>query len=139
MSKSHILSFLCGALAVFGIGTIAGRSNAQAPGHVYELRIYHANPGKLDAVNARFRDHTDEIFKKHGIRSIGYFLPEDPKLNEFIYVVDHKSKEDADKNWKAFQADPEWVKVRDESEKNGKLVDHVESIYMDPTSYSRLK
>lgn len=138
MTKSNIVSFLCGAAAVFAVGTIS-QSHAQAPNHVYELRIYHANPGKLDAVNARFRDHTDEIFKKHGIKAIGYFLPEDTKLNEFIYVVDHKSKEDADKNWKAFQTDPEWIKVRDESEANGKLVERVESIYMDPTTFSRLK
>lgn len=139
MTRSNILSFLCGAAVVLAVTMIAGPSHAQAPNHVYELRIYHANPGKLDAVNARFRDHTDEIFRKHGIKSIGYFLPEDTKLNEFIYVVDHKSKEDADKNWKAFQADPEWIKVRDASEVNGKLVDHVDSIYMDPTTYSKLK
>jgi hypothetical protein len=138
MSKSHILSFACGALAVFGV-TLISQSNAQAPNHVYELRVYHANPGKLDAVNARFRDHTDEIFKKHGIKSIGYFVAQDPKLNEFIYVVDHKSKEDADKNWKAFQNDEEWKKVRDASEANGKLVDHVDSTYMDPTPYSKMK
>jgi hypothetical protein len=138
MSKSHILSFACGALAVFGV-TLISQSNAQAPNHVYELRVYHANPGKLDAVNARFRDHTDEIFKKHGIKSIGYFVAQDPKLNEFIYVVDHKSKEDADKNWKAFQNDEEWKKVRDTSEANGKLVDHVDSTYMDPTAYSKMK
>jgi hypothetical protein len=138
MSKSHILSFACGALAVFGV-TLISQSNAQAPNHVYELRVYHANPGKLDAVNARFRDHTDEIFKKHGIKSIGYFVAQDPKLNEFIYVVDHKSKEDADKNWKAFQNDEEWKKARDASEANGKLVDHVDSTYMDPTAYSKMK
>ena len=139
MTRSNILSFLCGAAAVLAVTTVVGQSRAQAPNHVYELRVYHANPGKLDAVNARFRDHTDEIFKKHGIKSIGYFMPEDQKLNEFIYVVDHKSKEDADKNWKAFQADPEWIKVRDASEANGKLVDHVDSTYMDPTTYSKMK
>ncbi|HTA45168.1 MAG TPA: NIPSNAP family protein [Bryobacteraceae bacterium] len=139
MTRSNILSFLCGAAAVLAVTMVVGQSRAQAPNHVYELRVYHANPGKLDAVNARFRDHTDEIFKKHGIKSIGYFMPEDQKLNEFIYVVDHKSKEDADKNWKAFQADPEWIKVRDASEANGKLVDHVDSTYMDPTTYSKMK
>jgi hypothetical protein len=139
MTKSHILSFVCGGAAVFGVNMIVGQTNAQSSAHVYELRIYHANPGKLDAVNARFRDNTDAIFKKHGIKSIGYFVPQDAKLNEFIYVVDHKSKEDADKNWKAFQADPEWVKVRDASEVNGKLVDHVDSTYMNPTDYSKLK
>lgn len=139
MTRSNILSFLCGAAAVLGIGAIAGQVHGQAPGHVYELRVYHVNPGKLDAVNARFRDHTDEIFRRHGIKSIGYWLPQDSKLNEFIYVVDHKSKEDADRNWKAFQTDPEWIKVRDASEANGKLVDHVDSTYMDPTTYSKMK
>src|SRR5690349_7013769 len=106
MTRSNILSFLCGAAAVLAVTMVVDQSRAQGTNHVYELRIYHANPGKLDAVNARFRDHTDEIFRKHGIKSIGYFMPQDQKLNEFIYVVDHKSKEDADKNWKAFQADP---------------------------------
>lgn len=138
MTRSNIVSFLCGAVAVFAVGAIS-QSHAQSPNHVYELRIYHAAPGKLDAVNARFRAYTEQIFRRHDINVIGYFLPEDKNLNEFIYVVDHDSKAAADRNWKAFQADPEWIKVRNESEANGKLVERVESIYMDPTPYSRLK
>lgn len=139
MTKSNLVSFLSGAAAALAITVVASQSRAQSPNHVYELRIYHANPGKLEALNARFRDHTDEIFRKHGIKSIGYFMPQDKNVNEFIYIVDHRSKEDADKNWKAFQADPEWIKVRDQSEANGKLVDHVDSTYMDPTTYSKMK
>jgi heme-degrading monooxygenase HmoA len=133
MTKSHILCFLCGGLAVLGL-------NAQAPNHVFELRTYTAPAGKLDALEARFRDHTEAIFKRHGLRAIGYWVPEDNKDNHFIYIVEHKSKEDATKNWAAFQADPEWKKVRAESEANGPLTTKPpESVYMDPTDFSKLK
>ena len=137
MSKSHIVSFLCGGLAVLGVTMIV---NAQAPHHVYELRTYTAPPGKLDALEARFRDHTEAIFKRHGLVAIGYWVPQDNKNNQFIYIVDHKSKEDATKNWAAFQADDEWKKVRAESEANGPLTTKApDSVYMDPTDFSRLK
>jgi len=137
MSKSHIVSFLCGGLAVLGVTMIV---NAQAPHHVYELRTYTAPPGKLDALEARFRDHTEAIFKRHGLVAIGYWVPQDNKNNQLIYIVDHKSKEDATKNWAAFQADDEWKKVRAESEASGPLTTKApDSVYMDPTDFSRLK
>jgi heme-degrading monooxygenase HmoA len=133
MNKSHILCFLFGGLAVLGI-------NAQAPHHVYELRTYTAPPGKLDALEARFRDHTEAIFKRHGLIAIGYWVPEDNKNNQFIYIVEHKSKEDATRNWAAFQADDEWKKVRAESEANGPLTTKApDSVYMDPVDFSKLK
>ena len=138
MIKSHLLSLLCGAVAVFGISMI-GQSNAQSPNHVYELRTYHAAPGKLDALAARFRDHTEAIFKRHDLKVIGYWIPQDNTDNVFIYIVDHKSKADAAKNWAAFQADEEWKKVRAESETNGVLQTKVDSVYMNPTDFSRLK
>jgi hypothetical protein len=140
MNKSHILSFLCGGLAVLAVTMIVGKLNAQAPHHVYELRTYTAPPGKLDALEARFRDHTEAIFKRHGLVAIGYWVPEENKNNQLIYIVDHKSKEDATKNWAAFQADDEWKKVRAESEANGPLTTKApDSVYMDPTDFSRLK
>jgi hypothetical protein len=136
MSKSHVLSFVLGGLLVFGITTI----NAQAPHHVYELRTYTAPAGKLDDLLARFRDHTEAIFKRHNLHAIGYWVPEDNKNNQLIYILDHKSKEDATRNWAAFQADEEWKKVRAESEKGGPLtVKAPDSVYMDPTDFSRLK
>jgi len=115
------------------------RSEAQAPNHVYELRVYHANPGKLDALNQRFRDHTITIFNKHNMKSVGYWVPQDNKDNLLIYVLEHPSREAATKDWAAFNADPEWVKVKAASEANGKLVDHVDDTYMNPTDYSMLK
>lgn len=140
MNKSHILSFLCGGLAVLGVMTVSQSTNAQSPNHVYELRTYTAPPGKLDALEARFRDHTEAIFKRHGLHAIGYWVPQDNKNNNLIYIVEHKSNEDAKKNWAAFQADEEWKKVRAESEAGGPLTTKPpEAVYMNPTDFSRLK
>ena len=74
MKASHLLSFLCGALAVLGLGMV-GQSKAESPKHVYELRVYHANPGKLQALITRFGTGTDKIFRSHNINSIGYWVP----------------------------------------------------------------
>ncbi len=114
------------------------QSNA-ASSHVYELRTYHAMPGKLPELETRFRDHTIAIFDSHHMKSIGYWVPQDNKDYVLIYVLEHPSKEEATKNWAAFRADPEWQKVSKASEANGKLVDHVDSVYMDPTDFSPLK
>jgi len=136
--KTHILSFLCGAALVFGLITVT-QSKAAGTNHVYELRVYHAVPGKLDALVSRFRDHTEAIFKRDNLKTIGYWVPTDNKDNLLIYIVDHNSKADADKNWAAFQKDPDWVKVRTETEKDGPINLKVDSTYMDPTDFSKLK
>ena len=108
--------------------------------HVYELRLYHVNQGKMDALKSRFGDHTDAIFKRHNMKSIGYWIPEDApsSQNLFIYVLEHPSRSDAEKNWVAFYDDPEWKKVKAESEKQGPLIDHIDSYFMDPTNYSAI-
>ena len=111
---------------------------AQSKGKVFELRTYTANEGKLDALQARFRDHTTHIFKKHHMTNIGYWVPQD-KPNTLIYIISHTSREAAKANWDAFRADPEWQKVQKESEVNGKLTAKVESVYMDATDYSPIK
>jgi hypothetical protein len=105
---------------------------------VYELRIYHANEGKLDALVARFRDHTDAIFKRHGMQSVAYWTPTDEPLKgrTLIYILRHPSRAEATANWKAFHDDPEWVKVSTASEVNGKLVEKVDSTYMTLTDFS---
>ena len=114
---------------------------AFAQNHVYELRTYTCFDGKLDALKARFRDHTNRIFKKHGMESIGYWVPEDPERskNTLIYVLVHPSREAAEKNWKDFADDPEWKKVAADSEANGKIVQKVDRVFMDPTEFSKLK
>src|SRR5947209_4603025 len=82
-------------------------------------------PGKMDALHARFRDHTCELFKKHGMTIVGFWSPTKPDeaAKKLIYILAFPSQEAADKSWAAFRDDPEWKAVRDASEKDGKLVD----------------
>ena len=108
-------------------------------GQVYELRTYTTNEGKLKNLNARFRDHTVKLFKKHGIESVGYWVPTDEKKskNTLIYVIKHKSRDAAKASWKAFGSDPEWKKVAKESQTDGRiLAKKPESVYMKTTDYS---
>jgi hypothetical protein len=108
---------------------------------IYELRTYTANPGKLDLLHARFRDHTRSLFEKHGMKSIGYWVQVSPEegSGDLIYIVTHESLEQAAENWKSFRADPEWVKVKGDSEVDGLLVANVKAQYMDATDYSAIK
>ena len=103
---------------------------------VYELRTYTTNAGKLDNLNARFRDHTVALFEKHGIQSIGYWVPV-AKENTLVYVIKHKSRDAAKASWQAFIADPAWKKVARESQLDGNILAKApESVYMETTDYS---
>ena len=95
----------------------------------------------MDALKARFGEHTDALFKRHGMKSIGYWQPEDAPSSEelFVYVLEHPSRQEAEKNWAAFQDDPEWRKVKAESEVHGPLVESIDRYFMDPTPFSALK
>ena len=138
---SYLLCLLSGALVMLGFSALRG-SHAQTPTtHIYELRLYHAKEGKLDALKARFRDHTDVIFRRHNMKSVGYWSPEDPpdSQNMLIYILEHPGRQEAENNWASFQADPEWKKVKAESEANGPLVDRIDRYFMDPTTFSALK
>ena len=105
---------------------------------LYELRIYHVMPGKLDALLARFRDHTMKLFERHGMKNVAYWTPvEEPqKGNTLIYILQHSSRAAADASWKAFREDPEWKSVSAKSEENGKLVEKIDSTYMSLTDFS---
>ena len=117
----------------------------QAPaGRVFELRTYTASPGKLDALNARFRDHTLALFKKHGMDVVGFWTPTDKDAGageKLVYILAHRSRAAADASWSAFRADPEWVKVKADSEKEGggSLTVKIESVFLSATDYSPLK
>jgi hypothetical protein len=139
MKTSYLFAFVCGAAVMLGLSSLRG-SNTEKPRHVYELRLYHVHEAKMDALKARFGDHTDAIFKRHNMKSVGYWVPEDAPASQnlFVYILEHPSRAEAEKNWAAFQADPEWQKVKTESEKNGPLVDKIDHYFMDPTSFSTL-
>lgn len=143
MTRTMIAFIVCAAFAggvaahsMFGAATVHAAAN-----RVFEVRTYTTPPGKLEALKARFRDHTIRIFDKHGMKSIGYWVPQDAPLkdNTLIYILAHESREGAAKNWAAFRADPEWVKAKAESEKDGPLTTKVESIFADPADFSAIK
>ncbi|MBK7926807.1 MAG: NIPSNAP family protein [Bryobacterales bacterium] len=137
--KKFLPSTLIALLALV-IGYGAGQMDAKTS-RVYELRTYTAAPGKIEALHARFRNHTLKLFEKHGMKNVAYWAPSDDplKANTLIYVVAHESREAAKKSWDAFRVDPEWIKARDASEVNGKLTAKVESVYMEATDYSPMK
>lgn len=103
---------------------------------VYELRTYTTNDGKLDDLNARFKNHTIRLFKKHGMESIGYWMPVD-KDNTLIYIIRHKSMIAAKQNWQNFIDDPDWKIVAEETNRNGAILAFSpESVFMTATDYS---
>jgi hypothetical protein len=103
---------------------------------VYEMRSYHASPGKLDALIARFANHTEALFKRHNLKTIGYWTPQENSKNMLLYIVEHQSREAADRNWDAFRADEEWQKVRAETERDGSLVESIDRHFMDKIAIS---
>jgi hypothetical protein len=106
---------------------------------LYELRIYHPAPRKAEELNTRFREHTVEFFRKHGMVNVGYWneqaTPEAPE-GRLIYVLAYPSRSAREASWEAFRADPEWQAVKARSEAGGILVTRVESVYMNLTDYS---
>jgi hypothetical protein len=116
-----------------------GTDSMQSSTEVFELRVYHAAEGKLPALLARFRDHTDKLFARHGLKSVAYWTPVDEPLknNTLIYILQHPSREAAAANWKAFQDDPDWKSVKAKSEENGPLTVKIDSTYMAYTDFSK--
>jgi len=129
--------------ALFAAGHWFGAADtAQAQSNrVFELRTYTTVEGRLDALNARFRDHTTKLFVKHGITNVGYWTPMDEprSKNTLVYLLAHSSREAAKKSFEAFRKDPAWEKARTESEASGKMVEKVESVFLAPLDYSPLR
>jgi hypothetical protein len=141
---------ILGAAALLAMGYMAGRASSaeaaveaaqKADTRVFELRTYTSPDGKLDALNARFREHTTKLFEKHGMTNIVYLTPmEAPQSgNTLTYLLAHKSREAAKASWDAFRNDPEWQKARKTSEAAGPIVSKVESTFFTPTDYSPMK
>lgn len=134
---------IAGAFAMaYPHGSCAAESgDSKVDQHVYELRVYYVLPGRMDALKARFRNHTNKLLEKHGMKLIGFWTPTKGEDSErkLIYIVAHPSEDAAKKNWDSFRADPVWKAARDASEKDGKIVERVESTFMKPTDFSALK
>ena len=133
MNWTVVLSLL--GVAAFGMATV---ETAHAQERVFELRTYHCFPGRLDALHKRFREHTNAIFVKHGMSLIGYWTPTEGEGagNTLVYMLACPSKAAREASWKAFRDDPDWQTARAESEKDGKIVEKVDSVFLSPTDYS---
>ena len=115
--------------------TISTAVWADNHGMLYEMRVYTANEGKLDALHERFRNHTMRIFEKHGMQNVAYWRPVD-QANTLIYIIAHTDAESAKASWQAFVSDPEWQQVYADSIASGRLVGNIESTFMTKTDYS---
>jgi len=133
-----LLSFAAGSLLTSRLSHI---QQARADSNrVFELRVYHALPGKLPALESRFRDTTSKILARHNLNVVGYWVTDDASAsdNAFIWVVAHSSREEGKKNWDAMRADPEFQEVI-KAEQNEKLVEKVDVTQMRPTDFSLTK
>ena len=110
--------------------------NDSANLNCFELRTYYAPPGKLDDLHARFRNHTMELFEKHGIKNVGYWTPLENPENKLVFLLAYPSREARETSWRNFMADPKWKSVVQESEANGKIVSKVEQVFLQTTDYS---
>jgi|GEM_PF-624039 len=108
---------------------------------VYELRTYTSHEGRLEALLERFENHTMRLFEKHGIHNIAYWLPQNEELagHTLIYIVSHPDRESAAANWRSFATDPEWQQVAEESQRDGEIVESVQSVYMESTPWSPMQ
>ena len=133
-----LLSFTAGSLMT---ARLAHMDHVRAESNrVFELRIYHAVPGKMAALESRFRDTASKLLAKHDLKVVGYWVPEGAPAwdNTFIYLVAHSSREEAKKNWDAMRADPEFQEMI-KSEQDNKTVEKIDVVYMRPMDFSPMK
>jgi len=133
-----LVSFAVGSLftaRLAHIGQVRAESN-----RVFELRVYHVVPGKVPALESRFRDTTSKLLAKHDLNVVGYWVPEGAPAwdNTFIFMLTHPSREEAKKNWDAMRADPAFQEML-KSEQSDKLVEKIDVTYMRPTDFSALR
>ncbi len=139
--------FTCVAItfgAGFALGSVLRGTQVvrgESATRVFELRTYTTPEGKLDDLQARFRDHTIDLFERHRMTNIGYWTPQDTpsSSNTFIYIIAHNSREAAQTNWQNFGNDPEWQRVSRESQLDGRILNNVESVFLDPTDFSPIQ
>jgi hypothetical protein len=138
---NFVAGFAMLLLACMALSMCSSEAKAADGDRFFEMRTYYAAPGKLDAMHARFRDHTNKLFVKHGMQLVGYWVPAEGNgtTNTMVYILAYANKEARDKAWKDFAADPDWVKAKAASEVDGKLVEKVDILFLKPTDYSPIK
>ena len=137
----RLLSFT----SVMGFILTQGVPVAPAGSHegqrLFEMRTYTAHDGKLNDLLARFRNHTNHLFVKHGMSVIGYWIPAEVEApsNPLIYILAFPSRDAREASWKAFREDPEWKAAYADSIKNGKLVKEIEAEILEATDFSPIQ
>jgi hypothetical protein len=126
------------SLLTFGLLAVNAVAADKPDTRLFEMRVYFAAEGKLDALNARFRDHTIKLFEKHGMTNLGYFVPTKNTENKLVYFLAYADRAARDASWKAFGSDPAWKAAQKASELNGKLITKVESAFLTATDYAVL-
>jgi hypothetical protein len=142
-----LVALIAAAAAIPALTTSSASRGAEKPAaaaaeqRLFEVRTNVAAPGKLDALHARFRNHTTRFFEKHGMTLVGLWTPAQGEVarNTLVYILAYPNKEARERSWKALQDDPEWQRVRAESEKDGPLLQVVESVYLKPADYSPIQ
>ena len=139
--KSSLVPVLVLAACGAGIAVGRGAPAAQAQPRFFELRTYTSPPGKLPELHRRFREHTTGLFAKHGMTNVGYWTPLDSSRsqNSLVYLLAYPSRQARTDAWAAFGRDTTWQRVRTASEVNGRIVEKVESVFLEPTDYSPMK
>lgn len=138
MNRRDVLQGMGAAMVMLPASELAAQSSGDAGGVVYELRIYHTYPGKLEPLLTRFRGPERKIFERLGMHCVAFWTPDDDPLkgNALIYMLRHKSRAAATESWATFSKDPEWVKLKAESEANGAFVEKHDITFMTLTDFS---
>lgn len=136
-----LVSFVAGSL--FTARLVYPKQVREESSHVFELMIYHTVPGKVPALESIFHD-VARLQAKYNLNVVGYWVPnEDPAWkNTFVYLVVHPSREQAEANWRALHADPEFLPYRRSAEPLVEKVNgdyKVDEVYMRPTDFSAMK
>lgn len=138
MNRREVLQGMGAAMMMLPSAGLEAQSAGDAGGPVYELRIYHTYEGKLEPLLKRFREQETKIFERLGMHGVGYWTPDDEPLKgrTLVYMLRHKSRAAATESWAKFRTDPEWVKLKAETEANGALVEKHDITFMTLTDFS---
>lgn len=127
-----LMPMLCASLLM----TASGNADDHKTVPCFELRTYYANEGKLDALNERFRSHTTQLFIRHGMTNLGYWMPVENPERKLIYLLTYPSSDAREVAWKSFLSDPEWIAAKEASEVDGPLVAKIDSVLLTQTDFS---
>ncbi len=132
----YLVASAIAAAATASLATAQSVAPPARESRVFELRTYYAAQGKLDALNARFRDHALSLFQKHGMTAIGFWSPVGNPDNKLVFMLAYPSRPARDAAWQSLAGDPEWTRVRKTTDRRGKLVKYIEEEFLTPTDYS---